>query len=307
MRRRTRIVAATATALGALLATATIPDGAAAAHASAAPAPVVAGGDYLALGDSVSFGYREPTTDPAPDYKDAASFVGYPELVGAALGLTVENLACPGETSTSLIDPKAPSNGCESTPNAAGTSIPVGYRTAFPLHAAYSGSQLAAGVAYLKAHPRTTLVTLMIGANDFFLCEATTKDACHGPAEATKVLATVGTNVAAVLRALKGEGYTGQIVVVGYYSTDYADALDNELSQALDAAMRQAGKPFGAEYANGYAAFAAAARYSGDDPCRAGLLTQLYAKAKATGICGIHPSPAGAAVLAQAVESAVAK
>ena len=61
--------------------------------------------DYLALGDSVTFGYREAANLPTPDYSDAASFVGYPEDVGAALGLDVANAACPGETSTSLVEP----------------------------------------------------------------------------------------------------------------------------------------------------------------------------------------------------------
>jgi hypothetical protein len=75
--------------------------------------PVVAGSGYLALGDSVSFGFREADTAPPPDYHRAATFVGYPEDVGAALGLRVTNAACPGETSASLIRADARSNGCE--------------------------------------------------------------------------------------------------------------------------------------------------------------------------------------------------
>jgi hypothetical protein len=38
--------------------------------------PVVPGSQYLALGDSVTFGYMEPTVVPAPNYGDAASFPG---------------------------------------------------------------------------------------------------------------------------------------------------------------------------------------------------------------------------------------
>jgi lysophospholipase L1-like esterase len=277
--------------------------------ASPAPPPVVAGGDYLALGDSVSFGFREPQTSPAPDYKDAASFVGYPEDVGAAMGLTVENLACPGETSGSLINPSAPNNGCENHPsyNGNGKSVPGGYRTAYPLHVAYTGSQLAAGVTYLKSHPQTTLVTLMIGANDYFVCQETTKDSCQSRTEVGTVLAQLAANVVTILKAVRGAGYTGQIVLVGYYSLDYANPLDNEFSTALDTTMTTAGQPFGVEYASGFAAWAAASKYSGGNPCHAGLLTQLYTKGKWNGTCGIHPTPAGAALLAQAVEETVTK
>jgi hypothetical protein len=66
--------------------------------------------DYLALGDSIAFGYR-----PAPwaDYRDAADFAAYPEDLAAALKLNLVNAACPGETSASMINPAAPSNGCE--------------------------------------------------------------------------------------------------------------------------------------------------------------------------------------------------
>src|SRR4051812_35238492 len=73
---------------------------------------------YLAVGDSVTFGYQEPTVQPKPNYAKPSSLQGFPEHMAAALHLRVANAACPGETSASLIDPKAPSNGCESSPGA---------------------------------------------------------------------------------------------------------------------------------------------------------------------------------------------
>src|SRR5690242_20471489 len=131
------------------------------------PAKVLPGSRYLALGDSVTFGYQEAAVVPAPNYHNAASFLGYPEQIGAQLRLKVTNAACPGETSASLINASAQSNGCE---NSLGHPT-VGYRRSFPLHAQYKGAQLAFGVAYLKAHQDTRLVSLMIGANDLFLCQ----------------------------------------------------------------------------------------------------------------------------------------
>ena len=257
---------------------------------------MTAGSSYLAIGDSVAFGYREATTSPPPNYARAASFVGYPEDVGAALGLKVANAACPGETSASLINAKAPSNGCESSPGGG-----PGYRSAYPLHVSYTGSQLKYAVGYLEAHPQTRLVSLMIGANDAFLCEATTKDHCAS--ELPGVLKKISANVAHILKAVRTvAGYRGQIVIVNYYSLDYAVAADNVSSRLLNQAMDGAAKPFDVRTANGYQAFRVASLHSKRDTCTAGLLTQLT-----TGGCGVHPSVAGQALLAQAIERVVRK
>src|SRR5947209_8059795 len=139
---------------------------------SRARAPVSHGSTYLALGDSVTFGYEEATVVPAPNYHDPRSFVAYPELAGRELRLKVVNAACAGETSASFINTSAQSNGCE---NSLGSK--TGYRTLFPLHVRYRGSQLAFAVSYLRSHRRVRLVSLMLGANDLFLCQHTTPDA----------------------------------------------------------------------------------------------------------------------------------
>lgn len=286
----------------ATVATAATALGWASSPSSAATRPVVrpvvtAGTDYLALGDSVAFGYREPTTTPAPDYHDAADFVGYPEQVASALGLTVANLACPGETSSSMIHPSAPSYGCESLP-VNGKVVRVGYRTLYPLHAHYTGSQLAAGLSYLRRHPHTTLVSLMIGANDGFLCQTTTPDHCAAASEQQQLARTIRRNVTYILGKIRAH-YRGQIVVVNYYATTTGGAATAAL---INGPLDAAATPYGVEIANGAAAYAAASTYSAGNPCTAGLLTQLT-----TGGCGVHPSPAGQDVLAHAVEAAISK
>jgi lysophospholipase L1-like esterase len=251
---------------------------------------------YLALGDSVSFGYVEPNTSPPPTYGDASSFVGYPEDVAAALGLRVANAACPGETSASLVDTSAQSNGCESSPGGG-----PGYRTAYPLHVDYAGSQIAYAVKYLRTHRDTRLVSLMIGANDAFLCQRATPDQCATELPAT--LAQISGNVIKILSAIRHRSrYRGQIVIVNYYSLDYSNPVANGQSQLLDQAMNTAAEPFRVEVADGFGAFQAAALQSGGDSCKAGLLTQLT-----SGSCGIHPSAAGQAVLALAVAKVVKK
>jgi lysophospholipase L1-like esterase len=259
---------------------------------------VTPGSRYLALGDSVTFGYQEPKVVPAPNYHNAASFPGYPEQLGAQLRLNVVNAACPGETSSSLIDAKAQSNGCENGPGAPTT----GYRRSFPLHAKYTGSQLAFAVSYLKANRNTKLVTLMIGANDLFLCQELTKDHCLAKAEFNAALKKIAANVKTILQTIrKTAGYRGQLVIVNYYALNYGSALVRSESQGLNAAVDGAAKPWGVRFADGYGTFQVASMRSGASPCTAGLLTQLGAP----GTCGVHPSYAGQALLAQALAKAL--
>ena len=255
------------------------------------------GSDYLALGDSVTFGYEESAVVPPPNYNDASSLIGYPAMLGSELHLNVANAACPGETTGSLIDATAISNGCENT-----LGRPTGYRTLFPLHVSYTGSQLAFAVSYLRSHPRTRLVSLMIGANDTFICQETTADHCTSASELQAVFNSIGKNVSTILSTIRDNAdYRGQIVILNYYSLNYASATDNAGSEALNNAIDTAAKPFGVEIADGFGELQAAAVHSGGNTCTAGLLTQL-----STGGCGIHPSFAGQALLAQAVEEAIA-
>lgn len=257
--------------------------------------PITRGSRYLALGDSVTFGYQEDGVVPTPDYHDASSFVGYPELIGRALHLKVANAACSGETSSSLLDPNAQSNGCENSPG----SPHSGYRTSFPLHVSYTGSQVDFAVSYLTAHKDVRLVTLMIGANDFFLCQETTADGCAGLTERTAVAKRLTASIKSILTAVrKTAHYRGQLAIINYYSPNYASPATNVESQLLNQVQDAAAKPFHVVLANGFGEWrAATARFAGNS-CEAGLLTQLGMP----GRCGIHPSYAGQALLAQSLE-----
>jgi lysophospholipase L1-like esterase len=258
--------------------------------------PVTPGSQYLALGDSVTFGYMESNVVPAPDYGNAAAFPGYPEQLGARLRLSVANASCPGETSSSLIRTSAPSNGCENNPAHSSSN----YRNN-PLHVKYTGSQLAFALSYLRSHHKVRLVTLMIGANDFFVCQETTSDGCASTAERNATAATVTRNIHTILSAIRHKAhYNGQLVIVNYYSLNYSVAAVNAQSQLLNQVQDNAAKPFGVKIADGYGELRAASAHSGGNTCTAGLLTQL-----STGGCGIHPSYAGQALLSQALEKAI--
>jgi lysophospholipase L1-like esterase len=210
----------------------------------------------------------------------------------------VANAACSGETSSSLINATAPSNGCENSPTGA-----PGYRTRFPLHVSYSGSQLAYAVGYLKKHHNVRLVSLMIGANDFFVCQETTADHCASLPEQSAVIATVEKNVGTILTAIRKHAkYNGQIVIVNYYALNYADQAAVQQSGILNSSIDGAARPFHVEIADGFGQLEAAAAHSGGNSCTAGLLTQLSG---ASTPCGIHPSYAGQSLLAQAVENTI--
>ena len=87
----------------------------------------------------------------------------------------------------------------------------------------YRGSQLAYAVSFLRRHRHARLVSLMIGANDLLRCEFTTADHCASPAERAATLAHVSRNVATILSAIRRRArYCGQLVVVSYYTSDYA-------------------------------------------------------------------------------------
>ncbi|GLY34565.1 hypothetical protein Amsp01_005890 [Amycolatopsis sp. NBRC 101858] len=233
-------------------------------------------GRYLALGDSVAFGYRP---DAGADYSNASNFRGYAEKYASLRGLRLANASCPGETTGSLLKVSAPSNGCEN-----------GYRLAYPLHVSYPGSQIDYAVRYLRAHRDTRLVTLTIGANDMFLCRDTTPDQCTGP-DFQIALGQVSRNLAAILGAVR-EQYRGDLVLVSYYSLDYRDPAQVAQVKAINAALTQVTRRYHGKIADGFTAFFLASLRAGGDPCAAGLLIKLP-----TGACDVHPSAAGHRVL----------
>ena len=263
---------------------------------AASAAPVTgppADGAYLALGDSVAFGYVPPEAVPAPDYPDPGSFVGYPEDVARALHIRVSNASCPGETTASFLVPGAPSNGCENSPGSS-----AGYRTEFPLHVQYQGTQMQYALKYLAVHRHTRLVTIDIGANDVFLCQETTADACA--AELQAVLQEIQANLRTIYTKIRDVAhYHGLLVALTYYSLSYSDPAQVAGTKALNSAIASVTEKFGGKVADGFTAFKRPSAAFGGSPCAAGLLIRLPDRT-----CNIHPSPAGHLLLARAIEDA---
>jgi lysophospholipase L1-like esterase len=256
----------------------------------ATPALAAESPTYLALGDSVPFGYSPLVTN----LSDADAYVGYPEDLAGLLDVGVRNASCPGETSGSLISTAAPDNGCQLA------------RSVGDLHVNYKGSQLSYALAFLRAHHHTSLVTMTIGANDFFLLQKACALQTTVPVAAcifgglNGVLTSIQANLTKIYTAIRGTGYQGTIVALTYYTTNYADPVGVFVISSIDSAMAAVTRAFGGRVADGFGAFAAIAASTGGDSCAAGLLI-----VKSTGVCDIHPSTFGAQVLAHTVQAAL--
>ncbi len=263
--------------------------------ASAAPVTgPAANGTYLALGDSVAFGYVPPQAVPPPDYQDAHSFVGYPEDVAQALRIRVSNASCPGETTDSMLVAGVVSNGCENSP-----ASPTGYRTLYPLHVQYQGTQMEYALKYLAVHHHIKLVTIDIGANDVFLCQETTADHCASTAELQAVLKEIQANLATIYSQIRHVAhYHGLLVALTYYSLSYSDPNQVAGIKLLNSVIASVTSAFGGKVADGFAAFQGPSLAAGGSPCAAGLLIKLPG-----GTCNIHPSAAGPLLLAKAIEA----
>lgn len=252
---------------------------------AAAPASATSEGhSYLALGDSVPFGFN-----PLLNASNASNFVGYPEIVAQRLNIADVNATCPGEATGGFLSLTGTDNVCR----------PYRFFLNNPLHVSYTGTQMAFATAYLRSHPRTRLVTLTLGANDYFRWLT---DCGQGPSVGTcplglfGVLGVMQANLNTILSALRATGYTGLIVAVTYYALDYHDTSGTVL---LNSPMVAAAAAHGALVASGLDAWAASA--AGGSSCTAGLLIALGG-----GVCDVHPTPLGRDLLAAKVISTIA-
>lgn len=242
---------------------------------------------YLATGDSVPFGYS-PLVDP----RDARNFVGFPEQVAIDAELRHSiSTACPGETSGSFLSAAAPDNGCRA------------FKANFPLHdGMYTTTQIDRDLSYLRMHPRTNLITIMIGANDLFLLQRVCSTDPN-PIQCINnglpaALGLVAANLSRILQQFRDARFGGELIAVLYYSTNYNDPLTTEAVAALNQVVGGVAAQFSGRTADGFSAFFNASAAFNHDPCAAGLLIALPA-----GGCDVHPSPAGRDLLATAVES----
>jgi len=218
--------------------------------AANAEGPPPGGPVYVALGDSISYGYSAqkfnenfPTESPSRFEEGVVNFFNK-DLSKVDKGITAINLACPGETSNGLIGENPLLGGQISTESEAPPALfqgpgdwhPCAYHNAdgFPLHAGLKGkSQLEDLLAILnEGHPAAPVkaITLNIGNNDVLGLLAQCKvefptevNACVFGRVSTITIPRILANIGAVLGAIDstapgGGHYTGPIILLGAYN-----------------------------------------------------------------------------------------
>jgi len=180
------------------------------------------GSSYLALGDSLAYGYHaaqfasEYPSVHASNYEEGYVNFFYNSLKPANPSVTLTNDGCPGETTETLIEGSGIPGYCAGGPT--GTPFPQAF-----LHHPYTGvSQLADAEAFLKANPNTSPITVDIGANDLlqFL-----EHTCGFPATYTctesQVKAedeTVAGNIGYIIGKLHHVAPHAQIIYLAFYN-----------------------------------------------------------------------------------------
>ncbi len=254
-----------------------------------------AGGEILALGDSITYGwnpYLTPVGQPTARYRSWVE-----ELPG---GAHVVNAACPGEASTSFFDSAAPDNNCR--PNAAGD----GPHYKRWLKTPWNTTTQAEFMARYLGQFQPKLVVLTLGGNDLFLIQEAGVWTLPSGASRYK------SSMAEIFSRIARTGYDGVVAVPNVYALDYARwdewAGIGMINARLASAASDANQAFAAQgkalrivVADVHGAFKA--RANGGSSCAAGLLIPTPDK---PGECDVHPSSEGAKLMAKTVSDAIA-
>ena len=257
-----------------------------AASASPPPRSAPPKSYYLALGDSIAYGFQ--TSKALAGLPPEAFNTGYADLFAAQLRqlrphIATVNYSCPGESTTSFLRP------C------------IWKASGHALHNDYPGSQLDAALAFLAAHRgKVSPITLSLNGNDAnaFLQTCPPGDLACIQAGAPAAIAAYQARLTSILRHLHAAAPGAEIIVVGAYDPNigafaFADPLFTQLNQAQRAA-----------------AAAVRARFADPFPV---FNPQGDAAAETTAICTLtllcsqgdgHPSDAGYQALAGVVWAA---
>ncbi len=256
---------------------------------------------YLGLGDSIAYGEDEfiPFTAEARPNGDA--FVGYPDLLGKDLFKgQYANLGCPGATTSSYLSLDGEDNGCRMIQSDWLNTLHVQYTTT---EADEADKELS--MNDVKA------ITIGLGGNDLLLmlagCSAShpDDDAAAVSCALTKLSATVKTgadNLATILKRMRDDGFTGELVYVNLYSTYLPTASATTAIKIWNSAMTSVVADADGQVADVFTAFADAAKAADGDPCAAGLLIP-NPEDGGTPACDVHPSDMGAHLLADTVKA----
>ncbi|WP_082043740.1 SGNH/GDSL hydrolase family protein [Mobilicoccus massiliensis] len=187
---------------------------------------------YLVLGDSLSAGYQPGQGDEKRG--------GYAARVASGMArrgtpVRITNLACTGESTSTMR---------------------TGGRCAYR-----EGSQRAAALAFLRAHPDTTLVTVSLGANDLLRCLSERGRTYRVDVRCTqRSVGRLRPRLTSLLTELRRAAPNARILVLDYYdpfqaaylrgtSTRVAASLSGIVRTRVNAAVRGAARDAGVRVA----------------------------------------------------------
>jgi lysophospholipase L1-like esterase len=242
---------------------------------------------YLALGDSISYGYQ--AFKARAGLPPSAFNSGYVDLFGARLreiqpGIVTVNYGCPGESTESFV-----------------TGPCIWTEAGQQLHDSFSGSQLEAALAFLRAHPgQVSPITLTLFGND--LPKLLAPCTFNGQIDLTCIagrapifITELGQRISGILDQLRSAAPNAEIIVTGAWDP-FLDilAFADPLYQAVNASLAQAAAANRARFADPFPVF----NPQGDPAAEVQALCTL------TLLCrqgDSHPSDAGYRTLADLV------
>jgi lysophospholipase L1-like esterase len=240
---------------------------------------------YVALGDSLAFGYQQAKYNALlPSEPPTAYKTGYVDVFSKLLAkakkskVRTTNLGCPGETTDSLLG-----------------LAPCPYHPPFRLHVNYPGSQMAAAVAALSRKRKPAAITIDIGANDALAtinkCNA---DPTPYPDAGVCILAKapatydhIAANLTTILTNIRAVAPRTPLIMIGLYNplTAQLGTSSDVLAKQLNARLASVSAAFGAKFVDPLSVF----NPPGD--------TEIPTLCSLTAVCGplkdIHPTDAG--------------
>jgi lysophospholipase L1-like esterase len=186
---------------------------------------------YLALGDSITYGFQPTMRKPTP----SAFRTGYVDVFAERLRkvsprLEVVNYGCPGESTVTFVR-----GGCP--------ALTEGIK----LHDAFRGSQLDAAVSFLDAHPAVVSpITLTLFGNDWI---PLLLDTCKGEVACVrkrgpKAIASFGSRFRSIVERLRAAAPTAEIIVTGAWNPDPAQLEQlKPIYRSLEATIARAATP----------------------------------------------------------------
>jgi lysophospholipase L1-like esterase len=244
-------------------------------------------GYYLALGDSMTYGFQP--TKAKPGAGPSSFTTGFVDVFATRLrkvapDIEVVNYGCPGESTVTFVAGRCPA-----------------FADRIKLHDTFRGSQLAAALSFLKAHPGdVSPITVTLYGNDWL---PILLDTCKGRVacarkQAPGATAAFGARLGAILRRLRGAAPGADIIVTGAWNPDpNALAALEPVYRSLEAAIVRAAAGPKAHVARMLPVF----NPSGSGQARRARLCAL------TFVCSRgdpHPTDAGYRAMADAVAAA---